>query len=151
MLYYKEGTIPNYRPKRLRLDNGLTLTEFDDELLFSLGWKIAPEMPEITYPNQLTWNGSDWVITPPSEADIATKWESVKATCQRKLAETDYKVIKAVEMSMLNGTTLEQELPIEYVQYRQALRDIYNNVGNLDPYFITWPVLAGQEVTTNGN
>ncbi len=151
MLYYNENTIPNIKPTRVRLPNGLTITNPDEETLLSLGWKIAPPVPNADYPNQVVWGGSDWVVTPPSEADIATKWESIKATCQRKLAETDYKVIKAVEMSMLNGTTLEQELPFEYVQYRQALRDIYNNVGNLDPYFITWPVLAGQEVTTNGN
>ncbi len=145
MLYYKEGTVPNSRPNRIRLENGLTITNPTEDDLIANGWKIAPDVPDSSYPDRIEWNGSDWIIVSPNEFDISIKWESVKQKCKEKLAETDYKVIKAIETSVANGTAVS--LDISIVQYRQALRDIYNNVNNLNPFFIQWPTL---EETTNG-
>lgn len=146
MLYYTDGIIPNIRPTRVRLPNGLTITNPDDETLFELGWKIAPPYPEYSYPDHIEWSGSDWVIVSPTQAEIDAKWENIKSIAQKKLSETDYKVLKAIEASVINGTSLEQELSPAYIAYRQALRDIYNNVNNIDPFFVQWPVL---EETTN--
>ncbi len=142
MLYYNnDSVIPNSRPTRIRLDNGLTITNPDDQTLLDNGWKIAPAVPNINYPDRIEWNGSEWIVVSPTQADIDAKWESVKETCKIKLAKTDYKVIKAIEASAVNGTNINDELNINVVMYRQALRDIYNNVNNIDPFFVQWPVL----------
>ena len=148
MLYYYNNNIPNIKPTRVRLENGLTITYPDDETLFALGWKIAPPYPEYNYPDKVEWSGSDWIIVSPSQAEIDARWEVVKSIAQKKLSETDYKVLKAIEASITNGTTIEQELSPVYIKYRQDLRDIYNNVNNIDPFFVVWPTL---EEVSNGN
>ena len=148
MLYYKVGFPPTTKPFRLRLDDGLTITNPTEEQLEQDGWLVAPAMPEYVYPKVVEWGLTDWVVRDPNEEEVLAQWSQVRSVCQKKLAETDYKVLKAVEATILNGTTLEQELPLSYIEYRQALRDIYNNVNHLDPFFVEWPTL---QESTNGN
>lgn len=145
MLYYKLGFPPTTKPFRLRLEDGLTITNPTEEQLEAEGWLVAPDYPESSYPNIVEWGLTDWIVRPPNEQEVLAQWDQVKATCKKKLADTDYKVIKAIESTVLNGTTLEQELPLSYIEYRQALRDIYNNVNNIDPFFVEWPTIV--EVT----
>ena len=59
----------------------------------------------------------------------AEQAKSVRATRDSKLAESDWRVIKAVEMSTA--------VPIEWAAHRQALRDITSQAGF--PWTITWP------------
>lgn len=148
MLYYKLGFPPTTKPFRLRLEDGLTVTDPTEEQLEQEGWLVAPDYPENTYPSIVEWGLTNWIVRDPNDEEIISQWHQVKNTCKQKLAETDYKVIKAVESTVLNGTTLEQELPLSYIEYRQALRDIYNNVNNLDPFFVQWPTL---QESTNGD
>jgi len=49
----------------------------------------------------------------------------------RRLFDTDYKVVKAIE----TGEPLD---PI-MTHYRQELRDLYNNVNNVDPWTVQYP------------
>jgi len=148
MLYYKDGQLPNSAPYRIVLSDGLSITNPTHEQLLENGWKLAPEQPYVEYPNNLEWKDGDWLVTPPTVDQINTKWVAVRSKCQKLLDDTDYKVIKAIEASVSNGTTLAEEIPQEYINYRQALRDIYNNVNNIDPFNVEWPVLTG--VTTDG-
>lgn len=141
MLFYKNGLPPTIRPDRIRLSNGLTITNPSDADLIENGWNIAPEIPQHEYPNVAEWAGDDWIIRPPNENEINQRWAFIRESCKQKLTETDYKVIKALENTILNSTTLNQELDIKIVNYRQSLRDIYNNVNNIDPFFIQWPTL----------
>lgn len=62
-------------------------------------------------------------------AKDADQAKSVRASRDSKLAESDWRVIKAVEMSTA--------LPAEWATYRQALRDVTAQAGF--PWTITWP------------
>ena len=78
----------------------------------------------------------DGVVTTAAqnEADYkaakdAEQAKNVRASRDSKLAESDWRVIKAVEMSTA--------LPAEWATYRQALRDVTAQAGF--PWTITWP------------
>jgi Phage tail assembly chaperone protein len=134
MLYSLNGAYPAPLPNRIRLSNGNTRTKpstFTAEEIADAGYVEVPEPPSINYPEVLDWTGTAWVVRQPNQSEIDALWIRVRAECVRLLSESDYQVIKAYEA--------QQPVPTEWVNYRQALRDIYNNVNNLDPYFITWP------------
>jgi len=88
--------------------------------------------PAVDSPNKLEWINGAWSVRPPNEAETALRWQRIRDECQKRLSETDYKVIKAVEA----GTSVD---PI-IVQYRQELRDLYNNVNDVDPWTVQYPV-----------
>lgn len=99
--------------------------------LNALGFVVCPETPEITPGQKLWWVNNAWVIQEPNEAEISIQWQAVKTESERLLAETDYKVIKAYEAQTLVAP--------EWITYRQSLRDIYNNVNNINPFAVEWP------------
>jgi hypothetical protein len=146
-LYSFKGARPTSLPNRIKLSNGFTKTDnttFTAEDLSDAGWIPVDNPPTVNYPNKLEWNGStlEWYSRSPNDAETQFKWQEIRKECERKLAETDYKVIKAVE----TGIPLD---PV-YVTYRQALRDLYNNVNNADPWAVEFPLLSfGQEPTAN--
>lgn len=134
MLYSLNGAYPTHLPNRIRLSNGLTRTNnstFTEEELADAGYVQVSDPPTITYPEVLDWSGTEWVVRQPNQSEIDALWITTRAECVRLLSESDYKVLKAYEA--------QQPVPTEWINYRQALRDIYNNVNNLDPYFIVWP------------
>lgn len=136
MLYSKNGSYPAPLPHRITVSDGITRTDsstFTEEEIADAGYVAVENPPESIYPNKLDWDGTTWFVREPNEREIATKWDYIRKECVRKLEETDYKVIKAVETGDLP--------PIEYVIYRQELRDLYNNVNNVDPWFVQFPVL----------
>jgi hypothetical protein len=59
------------------------------------------------------------------------RWDEIRRDCDRRLVETDYKVIKAMEAGVAPDPA--------YVAYRQELRDLYNNVNDIDPWNVVWP------------
>lgn len=137
MLYTLNGSYPAPIPFRIRLSNGMTRTEpdtFTTEEIADAGYVEVPEPPVPTYPEKLDWNGTDWFIRQPYLAEVEYKWQEIRNECLARLYATDYKVIKAMEL----GVPLEQR----YIDYRQELRDLYNNVNNVDPWFVEYPVLA---------
>lgn len=136
-LYSYKGARPTQLPNRLKFADGTTRTDkstFTEQEIIDAGWTLVDDPPVIEYPNKLEWDGStlSWTIRPPNQSEVAFRWQEIQKECQRRLAETDYKVIKAVEL----GTSVD---PI-MVQYRQELRDLYNNVNNVDPWVIVYPV-----------
>lgn len=136
MLYSYNRGYPAPITNRIRLSNGFTRTDsttFTPEEIADAGYVQVTDQPLVAYPNRVDWNGTDWVTREPNENEVSVQWESIKKECQKLLSETDYKVIKAYE----SNTTLSQA----WITYRQELRDIYNNVNNLDPWNITWPAL----------
>ncbi len=139
MLYSLNGSYPTLLPNRVRLSNGFTRTDrstFTAEEIADAGYVEVDNPPEVIYPNHLEWNGINWVVRAPDDTEIANKWNEIKKECQRILTESDYKVIKAFEL----GIPLAQT----WIDYRQAIRDIYNNVNSIDPWNVVWP-----EVPTN--
>jgi hypothetical protein len=136
MLYSKNGSYPTRLPHRIMLSDGTTRTDntsFTEEEIADAGYVLVDNPPQADYPNKLDWDGSDWIIREPNPSETSQRWDYIRKECVRKLEETDYKVIKAVETGDLP--------PIEFVIYRQELRDLYNNVNNIDPWFVQFPVL----------
>lgn len=134
MLYTKDGSRPAPLPHRLHMPDGTTRTDsstFTEEEIELAGYVIADKMPAATYPNKVLWIDGAWVIQEPTQSDIYAKKQALKDACLDRLADTDYKVIKAVEL----GEPLD---PV-YVDYRQALREFYNTVDTLDPWTATLP------------
>ena len=136
MLYSKNGSYPEPLPHRIVLSDGTTRTDkttFTEEEIASSGYVLADPKPNASYPNVIDWDGNDWLVREPNDNELFKRWEYVKEYCVQELEKTDYKVIKAIE----------QGIPVEpeYVEYRQALRDLYNNVNNVDPWFVEFPSL----------
>ena len=134
MLYSHNGAYPKAIPNRIRLSDGSTRTDrntYMPEEIADAGYAQVENAPYVTYPNKLDWTGTDWLIRVPNENEVLVQWESIKKECQNILSETDYKVIKAYEL----GIPLSQE----WITYRQDIRNIYNNVNNIDPWNVVWP------------
>jgi hypothetical protein len=96
-----------------------------------LGFVICTVKPSFIPGQKLWWENNQWTIQDPNESELAIQWQKIKTESEKHLAETDYKVIKAYEL----------QVPVspEWVEYRQALRDIYNNVAGLNPFAVDWP------------
>ena len=136
-LYSYKGAWPTRLPNRLKFEDGFTKTDkttFTAEDIAAAGWIEVEDPPVVDYPNRLDWDPEtfEWSVREPNGAEVTFKWQEIKDECERRLAETDYKVIKAVE----TGEPLD---PI-MTQYRQELRDLYNNVNGVDPWTIVYPV-----------
>lgn len=134
MLYSHNGNFPTVLPDRIRLSNGMTRTDsstFTTEEITDAGYTEVSNPPSYDYPNVLEWVAGSWVVRAPNNSDIMNQWTLIQAEAVRLLSQTDYKVLKAVESGI--------PLSTPWIDYRQALRDIYNNVNNLDPFFINWP------------
>lgn len=87
-----------------------------------------PQKPGSTY----QWNGSAWQDTRTQQQVLDQQWQKIRAERDQKLQATDWRVIRAVDQ----GVALEPT----WTQYRQALRDITNQ---LDPFNIIWPTIPG--------
>lgn len=74
-----------------------------------------------------------WDIVDASEAEITSRIKNItqdaRAERDRRLADTDWMVTKALE----TNTTI----PTELVKYRQALRDVPSQIGF--PHTVVWP------------
>jgi hypothetical protein len=138
-LYSFKGAYPTQLPNRIKLANGFTKTDrstFTPEDLDEAGWYAVDIPPIVNYPNKLEWDGQtrSWSEREPNEAETQFKWQEIRNECEKRLLDTDYKVIKAIE----TGTAVD---PI-YVTYRQELRDLYNNVNNVDPWTVQYPEIT---------
>jgi hypothetical protein len=134
-LYSYKGAWPTRLPNRLKFEDGFTKTDkttFTAEDIAAAGWIEVEDPPIAEYPNKLEWDGTNWIVRKPNASEVSLKWQEIRNECNRKLAETDYKVIKAMEAG--------QELDPIITQYRQELRDLYNNVNDVDPWTVVYPV-----------
>ena len=135
-LYTKNGEFPTQLPNRIKLSDGRTRTDkttFTAEELADAGYVAVDNPPVADYPNKLEWTGTAWLVRAPNDSETNEKWGHIKHACKKALELTDYKVIKAVEA----GTSISTDL----VAYRQALRDLYNNVNDVDPWTVQFPEL----------
>ena len=134
MLYTKDNSYPAPLPNRLKMPDGTTRTDsstFTEQEIASAGYVLAEDRPNEVYPNKVVWADGGWVIKEPTSWDATLKRRELQELCLDKLADTDYKVIKAVELG--------EELDPVYVEYRQALRDFYNSVADIEPWTAVLP------------
>lgn len=135
-LYSFNGARPTQLPNRIKLSNGFTRTDkstFTAEEIADAGWIQVEDPPVVEYPNKLEWNSEtlSWYSREPNTSEIAMRWQEIRNMCLTLLENTDYKVLKAYEA----GIPVDQA----FIDYRQFLRDIYNNVNNIDPWNVSWP------------
>lgn len=80
------------------------------------------------------WDFDRQAWTDPIGADVRreAQWRNVRLERNHRLASTDWLVARAHE----SGTTLAPE----WVAYRQALRDVTDQV---DPFAVVWPIPPG--------
>lgn len=114
-LYSYKGAYPYPLPKDM---SGYNINDF----------KLAPPIPPLTPGENLGWTGTDWIVTPPSQADLDIQWAAVKALRESLLSFSDIYVVRAYE----NG----EPVPQQTVDYRQALRDV---TSQSNPFAIQWP------------
>ena len=141
MLYSKDGSYPANLPHRIVLSDGRTRTDsstFTDEEIADAGYVAVEAPPTPEYPNKLDWDGTEWLIREPTGYETSKKWEEIRNECVQRLAATDYKVIKSVEIGELP--------PNEYIVYRQELRNIYNGVHLMDPWVVELPALPSDDI-----
>ena len=74
-------------------------------------------------------------ITPAAYVEPAPTADQVRAERDSKLASTDWVTIKAVDAS---SDGLGVQVPQAWATYRQALRDVTDQVGFPDN--VTWPI-----------
>lgn len=136
MLYSYKRQLPSRLPDKIVLSDGTTRTDsstFSEEELRNAGYIVAPTPPPVLRSQKLQWNGTDWVVSEKTLADKDQEWVEIRKICLKLLKDTDFKVLKAYEA----GIPVSQGMS----SYRQALRDLYNNVSNQDPWDIVWPIL----------
>lgn len=146
-LYTKNGEYPTRLPHMIRLSDGTVRSDrssFTPEEISDAGYIQVDDPPTANYPNKLEWDGENlqWIIRPPSERETQEKWAEIKRKCDDLLKRTDYKVIKAMEAGVAPDPA--------YVTYRQELRDLYNNVNDIDPWNVVWPTVQ-QDPEYNAN
>lgn len=141
MVYTNNGSYPAELPFRIVLSNGSTRTDpstFTAEEIADAGYLLVDDPPSYEYPNKLEWTGTAWLVRAPTDAETHYKWLEIQTECRRLLVNTDYKVVKAYETGML--------IDHVYIVYRQALRDLYNNTNNVDPWTVEFPVLGTTDI-----
>lgn len=83
-----------------------------------------PPAPPDSEWETFAWDGKRWIGTPT----LAARWRNVRAERDRRLAACDWIVARASERG--------EPVPLDWTVYRQALRDITQQ---LDPLAIRWP------------
>lgn len=142
ILYTKDGCIPTTLPNMLYLPDGSVRTDpstFTQEEIAEAGWVVAPERPDgdsFDYrTHKVFWNTetSEYEIAPLPEDEIARTielaWRGIRSERQVMLDNTDFIVVKSLERG--------EPVPTEWVNYRQALRDITDT--DSDPRDIVFP------------
>lgn len=140
------GVIENYSIGQLRKDNPGTsfpknpsdavLADFNVFPVEAVPAPTVDHTKNVKEGKPVNNNGwkQTWVVEDASADEIASRTadraEAVRAERDQKLAETDWLVIKNLE--------LNQNIPGKWEVYRQALRDVPSQAGF--PHDITWPV-----------
>lgn len=135
MLYSYKNDTPDVLPERIVLSDGSTRTDktsFTEQDLADAGYVLAPDYPSIEKHQKCEWNGTNWIVRDKNEAEKQQEWRDIREICLTILKDTDFKVLKAYEA----GTTVDSRL----TEYRQAIRNLYNNVDNIDPWNANFPL-----------
>ena len=81
----------------------------------------------------------NWIVTDASAEEIAEReasaWSKLRAERDKRLAACDWVVTKAVEQNAADGLGIQ--VPMIWINYRQALRDLPANTTN--PFTPVWP------------
>lgn len=115
-------------------------------------WGVYPvtdiPMPSVDHTKNVTEgtpvqvNGAwlrNWVVTDASAEEIAQReadaWANLREKRNQRLTETDYVVLQELEKAIKDN--LGVQVPVVWLDYRQALRDLPANTP--DPRTPVWP------------
>lgn len=133
--YFQNGHIlqcGSCQENELRFQGGLDTHKMEvpepvDPNAFYVSDGALVPMPQRPSPHHdFNYDTKQWV------PNLDRAWSACRYERDQRLASTDWRVTKAVE----SGTPMSAQ----WVEYRQALRDITNQS---DPTNITWPVPPG--------
>ena len=154
-IYSKNGMYPGALPDTIFLSDGRSRTDkntFTEEEIRDAGYVEVELPPAVEYPNQIEWNSTnlEWISRSPNQTETDQRRYEIQEQCKKFLAESDYKVTKAIEASLINETSLKEELDLAFIEYRQKLRDLYNGIDKIDPWNVRFPsILPGIAETSN--
>lgn len=154
-IYSKNSGRPSELPETIFLSDGRSRTNkntFTEEEIIDAGYVEVELPPVVEYPNVIDWDISSikWIVRSPNQTETDQKRNEIQELCKRLLAESDYKVTKALEASLINETSLKDKLDIAFIEYRQKLRDLYNSADKIDPWNVRFPsILPGIAETSN--
>ena len=81
----------------------------------------------------------NWVVTDASAEELAAReanaWDSLRAERDERLAACDWRITREVEQAARDNLGLQ--IPLVWLDYRQALRDLPANT--VDPFNPIWP------------
>jgi len=142
MFFSYKQQYPSRLPWRIKLSNGTTRTDpatFTADEILDAGYVAVANPPIVLPPNRLDWNGTEWIERAPNEKEVNLQKKYIQDECKRRLAETDYKTIKAIET--------ETPLDPVYLRYRQDLRVLYNSIDGIDIWNVPWPTLSTPDLS----
>jgi len=90
------------------------------------GDALQPMPPQPSPAHTFDYAAKQWVL------DEAAAWERVRRERDRRLAACDWVTLRARDTG--------QDVPPEWLEYRQALRDVTQQA---DPLAIVWPTAPG--------
>jgi hypothetical protein len=121
------------QPQKLPIEH----TGKSEQELSVLEFVICPVKPSYIPGQKLWWENNQWTIQDPNESELEIQWQKIKTEAQKRLSDSDYKIIKLYE--------LKADVPVVLFNYRQALRDIYNNINVINPFSPNWPQLLVEQ------
>lgn len=138
MLYSYKGNYPEQLPNRIRLSNGLTVTDpstFSAEQLADAGYVPVADPPVLLQNQTLSWTGTSWVVeTVTSQDSTAQAWAAVRTVRDGTIANVEWRISRYFSQVRL-GIPPQDDI-VKLDTYVQALRDITKQP---DPHNILWP------------
>lgn len=138
MLYSYKGNYPEQLPNRIRLSNGLTVTDpstFSAEQLADAGYVPVADPPVLLQNQTLSWTGTSWAVeTVTSQDSTAQAWAAVRTVRDGTIANVEWRISRYFSQVRLGIPPQDDILKLD--TYVQALRDITKQP---DPHNILWP------------
>lgn len=138
MLYSYKGNYPEQLPNRIRLSNGLTVTDpstFSAEQLADAGYVLVADPPVLLQNQTLSWTGTSWAVeTVTSQDSTAQAWAAVRTVRDGTIANVEWRISRYFSQVRL-GIPPQDDI-VKLDTYVQALRDITKQP---DPHNILWP------------
>jgi hypothetical protein len=140
MLYSHNNKYPKELPNRIRLSDGQTRTDastFTEEEISDAGYVPVNDPPVILDNQELTWSGTEWVVTEASEEEkLKRAWAKIRELRDGTISGIQWRVERYHSEVRLGLTPTDDIANLD--RYIQELRDITNSP---DPFAIEWPSL----------
>jgi len=120
------------KPKRIRLSNGNTKTDFTtftpDDLTYA-GWHVIDDKPEVNETtHKVAWNGTKWVTESLSSEELQSvknkQLESVRTQRDKFINDVEWKIMRYNSFARQGKSQIDDITKLD--KYVQDLRDCIN-------------------------